>query len=127
MEQMNKQSYEHDDNVVDPKDVVSSAVDDYVPGSKEEKKLVRKINLYNVAHIASINKDLNFNSNKYSVILVVFFISYILFKLFIIKGPATIGVTVIAYFILLDFPLDTSCLKFSEAEIKLAIQRLQSD
>ncbi|KAK2482265.1 hypothetical protein H9L39_04057 [Fusarium oxysporum f. sp. albedinis] len=54
MEQMNKQSYEHDDNVVDPKDVVSSAVDDYVPGSKEEKKLVRKINLYNVAHVSPV-------------------------------------------------------------------------
>lgn len=47
MEKMEKkQSYEHDDNVVDPKDVVALEADDYVPGSDEEKKLVRKIDLF---------------------------------------------------------------------------------
>ncbi|EXK43692.1 hypothetical protein FOMG_02625 [Fusarium oxysporum f. sp. melonis 26406] len=35
------------------------------------------------------------------------------------------GVAVIAYFILPDFPSNTSRLKFSQAEIDLAIQRLQ--
>lgn len=46
MEKMEtKQSFEHDDNVVSPKDV-SSTVDDYIPGTEAEKKLVRKIDLY---------------------------------------------------------------------------------
>lgn len=47
--------------------------------------------------------------------------------LFVVEGAATMGVAVIAYFVLPDFPSNTSRVKFSEAEIKLAIRRLQSD
>ncbi|QPC69314.1 hypothetical protein HYE68_000066 [Fusarium pseudograminearum] len=256
MEKMEtKQSFEHDDNVVSQKDV-SSTIDDYVPGTEAEKKLVRKIDLYilpmmwlmyllsymdrtNIgnAKIAGMDKDLNLNSNKYSVVLVVFFVGYVLFEvpsnmiltrsrpsrylpaimfiwggvtigmafapnyesliglrvlmgilesgfapgvllllsswykhkeqskrfavyisaailsgafggllagsitsglhnahgkagwrwLFVVEGAATMGVAMIAYFVLPDFPANTSRFKFSEEEIKLAIRRLQSD
>ncbi|KAH8786832.1 major facilitator superfamily domain-containing protein [Hyaloscypha finlandica] len=70
---------------------------DYVPGSDEEKKLVRKIDSFllptiffmylfsymdrtNIgnARIAGMALDLNLGSNQYSFILVVFFIGYVL-------------------------------------------------
>lgn len=41
----NKQSFEHDDNIVDPKED-SMANGEYVPDTEEEKKLVRKIDLF---------------------------------------------------------------------------------
>ncbi|KAF5636386.1 Saccharopine dehydrogenase [Fusarium tjaetaba] len=47
--------------------------------------------------------------------------------LFVVEGAATMGVAVIAYFILPDFPANTSRLKFSQEEIDLAIRRLQHD
>ncbi|KAF6807552.1 vitamin H transporter [Colletotrichum plurivorum] len=74
-------------------------VDDYVPGTEEEKKLVRKIDSYllplmwvlyllsymdrtNIgnAKIAGMDKDLNLDSGRYSIALVVFFIGYVLFE-----------------------------------------------
>ncbi|KAL0933247.1 vitamin H transporter [Colletotrichum truncatum] len=74
-------------------------VDDYVPGSDEEKKLVRKIDMYilplmwvmyllsymdrtNIgnAKIAGMDKDLNLDSGRYSIALVVFFIGYVVFE-----------------------------------------------
>lgn len=45
MDKVDKQSFEHDDNIIDPKEE-SMAHDDYVPGTEEEKKLVRKIDLF---------------------------------------------------------------------------------
>ncbi|KAF5247264.1 hypothetical protein FANTH_6521 [Fusarium anthophilum] len=249
----NKQSFEHDDNVIDPKQD-SMANDDYVPGTEAEKKLVRKIDLYilpmmwfmylmsymdrtNIgnAKIAGMDKDLNLDSNKYSIILVVFFVGYVVFEvpsnmiltrtrpsrylpgimfvwggvtiamaftgtyehmigfrilmgvlesgfapgmllllsswykneeqskrfavyisaailsgafggllagsitsgldgahgkagwrwLFVVEGAATMGVALIACFVLPDFPANTSRLKFSQEEIDLAIRRLQ--
>ncbi|KAG4281252.1 hypothetical protein FPRO06_10157 [Fusarium proliferatum] len=251
----NKQSFEHDDNIVDPKED-SMANGEYVPDTEEEKKLVRKIDLFilpmmwfmylmsymdrtNVgnARIAGMDKDLNLDSNKYSIVLVVFFVGYVVFEvpsnmiltrtrpsrylpgimfvwggvtiamaftrtyehmigfrilmgvlesgfapgvllllsswykseeqskrfavyisaailsgafggllagsitsgldgahgkagwrwLFVVEGAATMGVAVIAYFVLPDFPANTSRLKFSQAEIDLAIRRLQHD
>ncbi|KAG5751221.1 hypothetical protein H9Q70_006145 [Fusarium xylarioides] len=251
----NKQSFEHDDNIIDPKED-SMANDDYVPGSEAEKKLVRKIDLFilpmmwfmyllsymdrtNIgnAKIAGMDKDLNLDSNKYSIVLVVFFVGYVVFEvpsnmiltrtrpsrylpgimfvwggvtiamaftrtyehligfrilmgvlesgfapgmllllsswykneeqskrfavyisaailsgafggllagsitsgldgahgkagwrwLFVVEGAGTMGVAVIAYFFLPDFPANTSRLKFSQAEIDLAIRRLQHD
>ncbi|KAF5553401.1 high-affinity methionine permease [Fusarium napiforme] len=47
--------------------------------------------------------------------------------LFVVEGAATMGVAVIAYFILPNFPANTSRLKFSQEEIDLAIRRLQHD
>lgn len=41
----NKQSFEHEDNMIDSKEE-SMANDEYVPDTEEEKKLVRKIDLY---------------------------------------------------------------------------------
>lgn len=41
----NKQSFEHEDNITDSKED-SMANDEYVPDTEEEKKLVRKIDLY---------------------------------------------------------------------------------
>ncbi|KAF5519959.1 MFS transporter prlL [Colletotrichum aenigma] len=80
------------------KDVDLPAVD-YVPGSDEEKKLVRKIDMYllplmwlmyllsymdrtNIgnAKIAGMDKDLGLDSGKYSIALIVFFIGYVLFE-----------------------------------------------
>ncbi|KAG5803896.1 hypothetical protein H9Q74_011286 [Fusarium xylarioides] len=94
----NKQSFEHDDNIIDPKED-SMANDDYVPGTEAEKKLVRKIDLFilpmmwfmyllsymdrtNIgnAKIAGMDKDLNLDSNKYSIVLVVFFVGYVVFE-----------------------------------------------
>jgi hypothetical protein len=45
MDKVDKQSFEHDDNIIDPKEE-SMAHDGYVPGTEEEKKLVRKIDLF---------------------------------------------------------------------------------
>ncbi|KAG4267237.1 hypothetical protein FPRO04_04849 [Fusarium proliferatum] len=234
----NKQSFEHDDNIVDPKED-SMANGEYVPDTEEEKKLVRKIDLFilpmmwfmylmsymdrtNVgnARIAGMDKDLNLDSNKYSIVLVVFFVGYVVFEvpsnmiltrtrpsrylpgIMFVWGGVTIamaftrtyehmigfrilmgvlesgfapgvllllsswykseeqskrfavyisaailsgafggllagsitsgldgahGKAVIAYFVLPDFPANTSRLKFSQAEIDLAIRRLQHD
>ncbi|RMJ02485.1 hypothetical protein BHE90_016172 [Fusarium euwallaceae] len=98
MEKMDGHSVEHADDVMDVKDA-SSGADAYTPGSDEEKKLVRKIDLYilpmmwimyllsymdrtNIgnAKIAGMDKDLNLDSNKYSVALVVFFVGYVVFE-----------------------------------------------
>ncbi|KAL2803269.1 major facilitator superfamily domain-containing protein [Aspergillus granulosus] len=76
-----------------------SVMPDYVPGTEEEKKLVRKIDLYilpmmwimyllsymdrtNIgnAKIAGMDVDLDLDSNRYSIALVVFFIGYVLFE-----------------------------------------------
>ncbi|EXK43693.1 hypothetical protein FOMG_02626 [Fusarium oxysporum f. sp. melonis 26406] len=98
MDKVDKQSFEHDDNIIDPKEE-SMAHDEYVPGTEEEKKLVRKIDLFilpmmwvmyllsymdrtNIgnAKIAGMDKDLNLDSNKYSIVLVVFFVGYVVFE-----------------------------------------------
>ncbi|KAI0474031.1 major facilitator superfamily domain-containing protein [Xylariaceae sp. FL0804] len=74
--------------------------DSYVPGSDEEKKLVRKIDLYllptiwlmyllsymdrtNIgnAKIAGMAEDLNLTSSRYSISLIVFFIGYVLMEI----------------------------------------------
>jgi hypothetical protein len=47
--------------------------------------------------------------------------------MFVFEGTAAMGDAVIAYFILPDFPANTSKLKFNQAEIGLAIPRLQRD
>ncbi|KAF4466485.1 allantoate permease [Fusarium albosuccineum] len=95
---MDKMSIEHADDAIDVKDS-SSGTDAYTPGTEEEKKLVRKIDLYilpmmwimyllsymdrtNIgnAKIAGMDKDLNLDSNKYSIVLVVFFVGYVVFE-----------------------------------------------
>ncbi|RDW61314.1 hypothetical protein BP5796_11206 [Coleophoma crateriformis] len=72
---------------------------DYVEGSEEEKKLLKKIDLYllptiwlmyllsymdrtNIgnAKVAGMATDLNLDSNKYSITLVVFFVGYVIFE-----------------------------------------------
>ncbi|KAH8649887.1 major facilitator superfamily domain-containing protein [Xylariales sp. PMI_506] len=72
-------------------------VSDYVPDTEEERKLVRKIDLYLLpaiwgmyllsymvrtimgnAEIAGMKEDLGLDSDKYSISLVVFFIGYVL-------------------------------------------------
>jgi hypothetical protein len=77
----------------------SVSLNTYVPGSEAERKLLRKIDLrivpciwilYCVSYLDRANignarsggmeADLGFNSNQYSIILVVFFISYVLFE-----------------------------------------------
>ena len=45
--------------------------------------------------------------------------------LFLVEGVVTVGLAFVAPFFLLDFP--TTCKKFSEAERRLAIRRLQAD
>lgn len=45
--------------------------------------------------------------------------------LFVVEGAATMGYAIIALILLPDFPANTSSRKFSEAEKKLAIRRLQ--
>ncbi|KAK7432820.1 hypothetical protein QQZ08_000683 [Neonectria magnoliae] len=76
---------------------VVPGLEDYVPGTDEEKALVRKIDLFllptiwlmyllsymdrtNIgnAKIAGMSEDLNLDSDKYSIVLVVFFIGYVL-------------------------------------------------
>ncbi|KAL4946427.1 hypothetical protein BDV06DRAFT_182528 [Aspergillus oleicola] len=71
----------------------------YIPGTDEEKRLVRKIDLYllpciwimyllsymdrtNIgnARVAGMETDLNLDSNRYSIALVVFFIGYVVFE-----------------------------------------------
>ncbi|KAL4800795.1 major facilitator superfamily domain-containing protein [Aspergillus venezuelensis] len=71
----------------------------YVPGTDEEKKLVRKIDLYllpciwimyllsymdrtNIgnAKVAGMETDLDLDSNRYSIALVVFFVGYVVFE-----------------------------------------------
>ena len=47
--------------------------------------------------------------------------------LFIVEGVGTIGVAAIAFFVLPDFPATTSSRKFTEAEKRLAVIRLQND
>ncbi|BCS20356.1 uncharacterized protein APUU_20788A [Aspergillus puulaauensis] len=72
----------------------------YVPGTDEEKKLVRKIDLYllpciwimyllsymdrtNVgnAKVAGMEQELELDSNRYSIALVVFFVGYVVFEI----------------------------------------------
>ncbi|KAH7361718.1 major facilitator superfamily domain-containing protein [Plectosphaerella cucumerina] len=94
-----KVSYDHGD---EPKDVdapEASAAAVYTPGTDEEKKLIRKIDLLllpqiwlmylnsymdrtNIgnARIAGMDEDLDLDSNRYSVALVVFFVSYVVFE-----------------------------------------------
>ncbi|KAJ4250235.1 hypothetical protein NW762_012050 [Fusarium torreyae] len=105
MEKMETQhSYEHDDNVVDTKNT-PSGLEVSIPDPVAEKKLVRKIDLYILpmiwimyllsymdrtksqwlksignAKIAGMDKDLNLDSNKYSIVLVVFFVGYVVFE-----------------------------------------------
>ncbi|EJT53305.1 nicotinamide mononucleotide permease [Trichosporon asahii var. asahii CBS 2479] len=50
----------------------------YVPGSPEEKALVRKIDMRIVT--GGLEEDFNMTSDQYSVVLLVFFISYVLFE-----------------------------------------------
>ncbi|KAL1854959.1 hypothetical protein VTK73DRAFT_8632 [Phialemonium thermophilum] len=76
------------------------ATNDYVPGTDAEKKLVRKIDLHllptmwlmyllsyvdrtNVgnAKVAGMATDLHLDSNRYSIALVVFFVSYVVFEI----------------------------------------------
>ncbi|KAL4949638.1 major facilitator superfamily domain-containing protein [Aspergillus filifer] len=71
----------------------------YVPGTDEEKRLVRKIDLYllpciwimyllsymdrtNIgnAKVAGMETDLDLDSNRYSIALVVFFVGYVVFE-----------------------------------------------
>ncbi|KAL4966096.1 major facilitator superfamily domain-containing protein [Aspergillus stella-maris] len=71
----------------------------YVPGTEEEKRLVRKIDLYllpciwimyllsymdrtNIgnAKVAGMETDLDLDSNRYSIALVVFFVGYVVFE-----------------------------------------------
>ncbi|TLS31029.1 hypothetical protein PpBr36_03874 [Pyricularia pennisetigena] len=71
----------------------------YVPDTEEEKKLVRKIDMYllpciwlmyllsymdrtNIGNalIAGMDKDLDLDSSRYSVALVVFFVTYVVFE-----------------------------------------------
>ncbi|KAL4994663.1 major facilitator superfamily domain-containing protein [Aspergillus recurvatus] len=74
----------------------------YVPGTEEEKRLVRKIDLYLLpciwimyllsymdrtkgcsignAKVAGMETDLGLTSNRYSIALVVFFIGYVIFE-----------------------------------------------
>uniref|UniRef100_A0A8H7NK57 Major facilitator superfamily (MFS) profile domain-containing protein n=1 Tax=Bionectria ochroleuca TaxID=29856 RepID=A0A8H7NK57_BIOOC len=47
--------------------------------------------------------------------------------LFVVEGAATMGFSLIAAFVLPDFPATTSLLKFNEEERALAIRRLQSE
>ncbi|KAI0144491.1 major facilitator superfamily domain-containing protein [Xylariaceae sp. FL1272] len=75
-------------------------IDSYVPDSEEERKLVRKIDLYllptiwlmyllsyvdrsNIgnAKVAGLQDDLNLTSNQYSITLVVFFVGYVIFEI----------------------------------------------
>ncbi|KAL2845092.1 major facilitator superfamily domain-containing protein [Aspergillus pseudodeflectus] len=79
--------------------VSHSTVPGYVPDTEEEKKLVRKIDLYilpmmwvmyllsymdrtNIgnARVAGMDVDLDLDSNRYSIALVVFFIGYVVFE-----------------------------------------------
>ncbi|GKT93021.1 nicotinamide mononucleotide permease [Colletotrichum tofieldiae] len=74
-------------------------VDTYVADTDEEKKLVRKIDTYllplifimyllsymdrtNIgnAKIAGMDRDLNLDSGRYSIALVVFFVGYVVFE-----------------------------------------------
>lgn len=77
----------------------TSKKDGYVPGTEEEKRLVRKIDLHlmpilwvmyilnyidrtNVgnAEVAGMDKDLNLNDSKFSWILIVFFVGYLIME-----------------------------------------------
>ncbi|CAG9940608.1 unnamed protein product [Clonostachys rosea f. rosea IK726] len=251
-----QQSFEHEDVVAKSQDPSLNAVDDYVPGTDAEKRLVRKIDLYllpcmwfmyllsymdrtNIgnAKIAGMDVDLGLDSNRYSIALIVFFVGYVVFEvpsnmilvrtrpsvylatimflwggvtiamaftptyaelvglralmgclesgfapgilmllsswykkeeqskrfavyisaailsgafggllagsitkgldgahgkagwrwLFVVEGAATMGFSLIAAFVLPDFPATTSLLKFNEEERALAIRRLQSE
>ncbi|CAK7207750.1 hypothetical protein SEUCBS139899_010563 [Sporothrix eucalyptigena] len=72
----------------------------YVPDTEEEKRLVRKIDMYllptiwlmyllsymdrtNIgnAKIAGMSTDLDLDSNRYSIALIVFFVSYVVFEI----------------------------------------------
>ncbi|KAF3019327.1 hypothetical protein E8E14_009814 [Neopestalotiopsis sp. 37M] len=98
-----KTSGEHcevtDPEMLDDPKAQNNYIDDYVPGTDEEKALVRKIDLYilptmwlmyllsymdrtNIgnAKIGGMEKDLGLDSNKYSISLVVFFIGYVLWE-----------------------------------------------
>ncbi|KXH31928.1 hypothetical protein CSIM01_02480 [Colletotrichum simmondsii] len=97
MEKNETASNEHEHAL--SKGVELVGVDDYVPDSDEEKKLVRKIDLYllplifvmyllsymdrtNIgnAKIAGMDRDLELDSSRYSIALVVFFVGYVLFE-----------------------------------------------
>ncbi|KAH7367110.1 nicotinamide mononucleotide permease [Plectosphaerella cucumerina] len=100
MDSDRKHSYDHDDS--SPKGAESpevATIGGYVPDTDEEKKLLRKIDLYllpmifcmyllsymdrtNIgnARIAGMEEDLNLDSNRYSIVLVVFFVSYVVFE-----------------------------------------------
>ncbi|EXF77741.1 hypothetical protein CFIO01_03062 [Colletotrichum fioriniae PJ7] len=97
MEKNETASNEHEHAL--SKGVEMVGVDDYVPDSDEEKKLVRKIDLYllplifimyllsymdrtNIgnAKIAGMDRDLELDSSRYSIALVVFFVGYVLFE-----------------------------------------------
>ncbi|XMA16969.1 hypothetical protein WAI453_009760 [Rhynchosporium graminicola] len=88
---------EYAQQIEDKREDEMDATIDYVPGSDEEKKLVRKIDTFllptiflmylfsymdrtNIgnARIAGMAKDLDLDSQQYSFILVVFFIGYVL-------------------------------------------------
>ncbi|KAI1362307.1 major facilitator superfamily domain-containing protein [Xylaria arbuscula] len=86
-------------DVMDPK-VQEDLLASYVPGTEEEKRLVRKIDLClmptiwlmyllsyidrsNIgnAKIAGMQDDLGFTSSQYSISLIVFFITYVIFEI----------------------------------------------
>ncbi|KAM3432690.1 hypothetical protein MY4824_006427 [Beauveria thailandica] len=63
----------------------SSAIDTALTSEELEleKRLVRKLDLYILignAKIAVMDKDLGLDSNKYSIALTVFFVSYVVFE-----------------------------------------------
>lgn len=97
MDVRDKASSDHDDepHVEVPKQQID--VVDYVPDTEEERRLVRKIDLYLLpaiwgmyllsymvrtimgnAEIAGMEEDLGLDSGKYSIALVVFFVGYVL-------------------------------------------------
>ncbi|GAM83037.1 hypothetical protein ANO11243_010230 [Dothideomycetidae sp. 11243] len=92
---MEKESNSHHEEAVSV-DSAEQHIDGYVPDTEEERKLVRKIDLYllpaiwgmyllsymdrtNIgnAKTAGMAKDLHLDSNRYSIALVVFFVFYV--------------------------------------------------
>ncbi|KAI1262803.1 major facilitator superfamily domain-containing protein [Xylariaceae sp. FL1019] len=86
-------------NLMDP-NIQRDLIESYVPDSEEERKLVRKIDLYLLptiwlmyllsyvdrssignAKVAGLQDDLNLTSDQYSTTLVVFFVGYVIFEI----------------------------------------------
>ncbi|TVY38109.1 MFS transporter [Lachnellula occidentalis] len=99
MDQMDQKQHSAEVEDVGPKSLnMHGAVDGYIPDTDEEKRLVRKIDLYllptiwimyllsyvdrtNIgnAKVAGMATDLHLDSNRYSIVLVVFFVVYVAF------------------------------------------------